>query len=159
MTKPFPEPGPTFSFSLKELVTFRLVRLNAKLSAQSTRILRESANLTPAQWRVMFIIHDHGQMSAAQIVRLIGMDKGQLSRTIRSMTERGMLKSVPSDGDNRTFDLRLTDAGRAVFEQAQPHMRKRQSKLMGALSEEERRTLFAMFDKLEAASRDLDRDA
>lgn len=156
MTSETDHDEPTFDYPLKELVTFRLVRLNAKFSAQASRILKESAGLTPAQWRVMFMIHDNGPMSPARIGKKIGMDKGQLSRTIKGMLDRGWLQSQPSKADHRSFELSLTAEGSAAFLKAQPKMRVRQSKLMNSLSKGELEALYSVFDKLEAAALELD---
>lgn len=143
---------PTFNFPLRELVTVRIVRLNAKLTAQAARILKKSAGLTPAQWRVMFMIHDNGAMSPAQIVRMIGMDKGQLSRTIKLMIDTGLLRSTSSASDQRSFELSLTEVGRAMFERAQPRMRRRQNRLMGTFTDSEREMLFSLLDRLEVTT-------
>ena len=146
------ETARTFQYTLKELVTFRMVRLNAKLTTQAARLLKNHSGLTPAQWRVMFMIHDNGPMTPARVGRLIGMDKGQLSRTIKSMVDTGILASTASEADQRSFELHLTASGQKLFHRAMPVMQKRQARLMGCLTDEERAVLYRAFDKLEAVT-------
>lgn len=144
------KPDALLTRPLRELVTFRLARLNAKLTAQASRILAESAGISLTQWRV-FALLDTGEIeTAAELVRQTHFDKALISRTVRGMIEDGYLQATPSARDQRSTVLRLTDLGRRVAARARPVMRARQETLLAALTPGELATLFACIDALDA---------
>lgn len=141
---------------LGRLLTYRLVRLNALLSAQAARILKETAGISVTQWRVMVVLDSGGSVPPAAIVKSIHIDKGQLSRTIKAMVAEGLIRSDASGADLRSHLVSLTAKGRARFEAARPAMRGRRAHLAESMDAEERAILFKAFDRIEAASRELD---
>ena len=141
---------------LQKMVTFRLSRLHARLTAQATKILKESAGISLMQWRVFVMLESHGTITPAEIVRHTDLDKSQLSRAVKSMVERGLITSETSESDQRAHSLAFTELGLEVFERARPHMRARQSRLLNALSKTEKDALFRAFQKLDSVVDDLE---
>ncbi len=139
-----------YGIPLNRMVTFRLQRLYAKLGAQAAKILKETAGLTPAQWRVLVIIDALGPVSSYQIVRSIIIDKGQLSRVLKGMVEQGLVALSHSESDQRSHVISMTEKGRTLFERARPAMTSRQREISNTLSNEEFDILIRAFDRLEA---------
>lgn len=86
--------------------TARIGLLNAHLdkspfSLSEARILYELANRTSP--------------TAAEIGRALGLDRGQLSRTLKRFVDRGLVETRAEPGDARHVLLSLTAAGRDVF--------------------------------------------
>ena len=75
-----------------------------------------------------------------------------MSRVVRALIERKLLRVEPSPIDQRVQILSLTPAGRAAYERALPHMRARREHLIGALESEERAHLFSLLARIEQAS-------
>ncbi|WP_353340093.1 MarR family winged helix-turn-helix transcriptional regulator [Pelagimonas sp. KU-00592-HH] len=150
------EETPDTQPDLQHMVTFRLSRLHARLTAQATKILKESAGISLMQWRVFVMIESRGTITPAEIVRQTDLDKSQLSRAVKSMVERGLITSETRESDQRAHSLAFTSKGLEVFEQARPYMRDRQARLLNALSAQEREALFAAFQKLDAVADDLE---
>ncbi|MDJ0629001.1 MAG: MarR family winged helix-turn-helix transcriptional regulator [Rhodobacter sp.] len=140
-----------YNVPLREMLTYRLSRLNAKMNAQATRILKKSSGLSQAQWRVLVMIDAFGPVPPAQIVRTSLMDKGQLSRTIKGMVTRGLIRLEASESDHRSHLLCITDRGRDLFERARPAMLARQTRLSGNLDEGDRAAFHRVLDRLEDA--------
>ncbi len=134
---------------LRQMLTYRFTRLNAKMNAQAGRVLKENGGLSQTQWRVLVLIDYLGPTSPAHIAREILMDKGQLSRTIKTMSEKGLIKVDASEADNRAVVISRTELGRRVFERAQPAMRQRQADFANSLTQQEREILNRAIDKLE----------
>lgn len=107
---PMPELDP-YDIPLNEMVTYRLSRLNAQLSAQATKFLKKSSGLTLTQWRVLVILDTNGETLPSEIVRKIDLDKGQLSRTIKGMVSGGLIDSRISESDGRSHVLSMTNRG------------------------------------------------
>jgi len=139
-----------YGIPLNRMVTFRLQRLYAQLGAQAAKILKETAGLTQAQWRVLVMIDAFGPVSSNQIVRTIVMDKGQLSRVLKGMAEQGMIDLVHSESDQRSHIISMTQKGRSLFERARPAMTARQRAISETLTGEEFDILIRAFDRLDA---------
>lgn len=133
----------------QRLITFRIARLNARLTAQAHRILSKTAGISLSQWRVFAIIDSIGDATAADIVRRTNFDKALISRTVSAMIADGHLSSTPDPSDQRRQVLQLTAKGRATAERAREAMRTRQETLLGCMTDEQRAALFANFDQIE----------
>lgn len=141
---------------LADMVTFRIAQLNAKLNAQSLRVLKSMSGLTLVQWRVLVFLDAKGSMPPSEIARFTEVDKGQLSRVLKVMMSIGLIQSEGRRGANRSHLVLMTEKGRAVFSNAHPAMQCRQKRLMGSLSQAERNMLFQALEKLSRAAREFD---
>lgn len=147
--------GP-YQTPLDQLMTYRLSRVYAQLNAQAARVLRESSGLSQVQWRVLVMLDSFGEISANRIVQQLIIDKGQLSRTLKSMVKDGLILVRENETDSRSSKLSMTEKGRALFEQSRPAMQARQEALNAHLTDEERRVFLSTLRKLEAAIREFD---
>ncbi len=140
---------------LHQFLTFRLARVQAKLNAQATRILREVAGLSLTQWRIIALIGNasgDGPTRSADLTRAAEFDKGQFSRKLKTLVETGLVVAQVDERDNRVQLLSLSDAGQALFDRTWPTMQARQAALRATITAEERDALISALDKLEAAS-------
>jgi len=137
---------------LRSFLTFRLARVHARLNTQAGNLLKQTSGISLSQWRVLAMIGSGGEdtVSAADIKRLVGFDKGLFSRTLQGLIREGLVTSVIDAQDHRRQRLSLTEAGRTVYDRTLPAMRARQEKLRAALEPEELAALFSALDKLEA---------
>lgn len=137
---------------LQQFLTYRLTRLHAKLNAQASRILSEHAGITLTQWRIIALTGGKGEITLTDIHRATQMDKGQLSRTIKTMLEEALIASRASLNDQRQQLLTLTRTGQQIYLETLPKMQTRQKMLMDSLAPEEKKMIFSAIDKLELAS-------
>jgi DNA-binding MarR family transcriptional regulator len=137
---------------LKDFLTYRLSRVQAKLNAQMAKILRENVGLTVMQWRVIALVGAAGQTRFSALVKEAVLDKGFLSRNLKTLIEQGFILSEPDENDQRAQNLRLSSKGQSVFEQALPITRRRQEWLGKDLSPDEIATFRRVLEKLELAS-------
>jgi DNA-binding MarR family transcriptional regulator len=138
-------------FDLSSLLTFRMARVQAKLNAQGSRILREVSGLSLAQWRILLILGADGETTPSEVSRNAQFDKGLLSRKLKLLIEDGLVKTRPHPTDRRQQILSLTPAGQKMFQETLPHMTARQERLRGLFEEEELSVLYDVFDKIEDA--------
>lgn len=136
---------------LNQLITYRVSRLHAQLNAHSTRLLQAHSDLSLTEWRVLVMLDTWHDVSAAEIARRSRLDKGQLSRCIKGMIDRGLVTSANSLTDNRTQILKLTETGRSLHQKLRPHMRARQHVLNDAIGADALPGFLAAIDRLEAA--------
>lgn len=84
-----------------------------------------------------------------QIAQALTLDKGQLSRSVTAMAERGWITPDADPGDQRTFLLDLTGAGAALNTRLLARARTRNKNVVSALSAGELAMFFALLDKLQ----------
>ena len=145
------EPAEIKQIALKEQVTYLIARLNARLTAQAVRILRETSDLSLSQWRLMAVIDSQGPISMAEFIRFTEFDKGQTSRVASDLLRRGFLSAQEAENSKRIQILSFTPLGRAAFDAAAVRMKQRREFMVQALSPAEHVQLQVMVDKLNAA--------
>jgi DNA-binding MarR family transcriptional regulator/N-acetylglutamate synthase-like GNAT family acetyltransferase len=69
-----------------------------------------------AEVRVLYELAHHERCTASQLCRELDLDAGYVSRIVQGFLRRGLLDRTKSDRDGRESWLRLTQAGRDVFE-------------------------------------------
>ena len=65
--------------------------------------------------RVLFELANREHPTASEIAETLGLDRGYLSRTLRSFQKRGLVTTKTGSADRRRALLRLTPAGRRAF--------------------------------------------
>ncbi len=141
-----------FAAGLTSFVTFRLARVQNKLNAQASAMLSAHSDLSLTEWRMISLINASGETSAAELSRTAQMDKGQISRALKSLTAKGCVATRTSASDQRQSLLSLSPAGIAIHRRLVAIMRRRQERLTQAMSDTELETLYAVLEKLETAA-------
>ena len=132
-------------------VTYRLAKLQSRLNAQGTAILKEKSGLSLVEWRVIQVIRMFDNPSLSQIADHVQMDKGQLSRKIKGMIEKELLTSQRDNKDKRIQKLDLTKKAIEINQRLMPIMERRQHHLLADVSPEELVLFYRVIDKIEAA--------
>ncbi|MEM6386849.1 MAG: MarR family winged helix-turn-helix transcriptional regulator [Pseudomonadota bacterium] len=139
--------------SPSSFVTFRLAKLQASLNAQATGLLKANSGLSLVEWRLIQILRMHKSASLSEIARIVQMDKGQLSRKIKAMVEKGLLRTETDKQDQRVQHLKLTAAAKRLSEKMMPTMEARQALLLADISADDLATFYEVVDKLDKASK------
>src|SRR5690606_16543319 len=95
-------------------------------------------------------------MRFSEVTSRSGMDKGQVSRTLREMAKKGYakMKSIRPRGSRAAEALAapvmvsITPKGKALYAAVLPVARRRQVELLMSLTESERIALYSILDKL-----------
>lgn len=133
-----------------EYFTYRVAQLSARLNVQASRLLRDSCDLSPVQWRLLALIHVSAPVNSATLVRSIAMDAGQFSRSLKSLINDGLIKSRVDTTDHRRQVLSLTSKGIKRYKLAAPIMKKRRDALMHGVSKADRDAFFRVLDHLDS---------
>ncbi len=149
MTK---DPAKHDELPLHRFLTYRLARVQARLNAQATRILRDKAGLSLPQWRILALIGSHEPASSAKLANIFAFDKALFSRKLKDLVADGLVVSETDENDHRVHHLKLSCRGRVLYESTLPHMRARQRALLGSLSNGEVEAFFSALEKLENAA-------
>jgi DNA-binding MarR family transcriptional regulator len=133
-------------------LSFRLNFLAFRFNDPVYRWIETRYGLVRPEFVALYAVGLKEGVAAKNIVSSSGLPKNTLSRAIQKLLQRRLLKRETDRDDLRSFVLRLTPAGRAIYEEAMPLMLERQSTMLSALSEAEQRQLCELMDKLVIAS-------
>lgn len=75
--------------------------------------LHTSVSLPEA--RILYELAQHAQLSPKALAEELGIDPGQLSRTLQGLQQRHLISRKPSSRDKRQIEVTLTAKGRATF--------------------------------------------
>jgi DNA-binding MarR family transcriptional regulator len=89
--------------------------------------------------------------SAQFIVRCTRTHKTRISRAVSRLLELGLIERAGNGDDRREQQLKMTQKGRALYEEMVPLVLGREQEMLACLSEEERRGFALALDKLERA--------
>ncbi len=141
------------SLELERFLPYRLVILSTRTSQAVARIYAERFDLTIPQWRVIATLGQYEIRTARDIARHGMMHKSTVSRAVAALVRRGLLRKEPNAFDMREEHLRLTDAGREIYEAVVPEALAFEEKIAAAFDDEERALFLALLDKLDAHTR------
>ena len=120
-------------------------------------VLREGllhSPYSPTEARVLFEVASREDLSASELSRELGLDRGYLSRILARLERRGLIVKIPSESDARRRLLSLTPAGKDAFTLLDSRSREEVAEMLGGLSEvnqqrllEAMRTIEGIFSK------------
>src|SRR6476646_3776546 len=73
------------------------------------------SNFSITEARVLYELAHRDAPTASEIAQSLDLDRGYLSRLLRSFKKRGLISTAISKNDRRHTHLRLTPAGRRAF--------------------------------------------
>ena len=133
---------------ISQFYTYRLHKLSTLLSRQMHDELKARYRLGLAEWRTVAALGEFGPLSLRDVSRRGAIDKAQVSRLLPGLIDRGYVVRDPHPSDRRRASLRLTDAGRKLYEEIRIVGRQRQAWLVEELTGEERAMLVGCLDRL-----------
>lgn len=134
-----------------DLATFLPYRLSIASNAVSLRIAREYQarfGLRVADWRLMAVLGQGVPMTQRELVDATRMDKVTVSRASAALAERALVARAASERDRRSHHLALTRDGQALYDEIAPVALALEADLIADFSDEERRLLEALLDRL-----------
>lgn len=82
------------------------------------RPILEPLGLTHPQYLVMLALWGDAPLRFRQLAEMLRMDPATLSPIVKRMEQYGLIERAPVEGDERTFTLSPTEAGRVLREEA-----------------------------------------
>jgi DNA-binding MarR family transcriptional regulator len=139
-------------------LTFRLTRLTNSLRNNLTKRYLEEFELSLPEWRLLALVTRFSPLRFSELTQRSHMDKGQVSRTLRVMTDRGLTKTrIIAQRGSRSAEalaapvsVAVTAKGKKLYKSIMPVAQRRQTQLLELMSPAERLALFATLEKLYA---------
>ena len=134
---------------LPSFVPFRLNRLAVAVSNYLSVIYRERFGLDIPEWRVLVTVGPERGCTAQYIAGSTRMHKTRVSRAIAHLEELGLMERNSSARDRREMQLRLSKAGRRMYQELVPPALERERMLLACLNKDELRGFLLALERLE----------
>jgi len=132
---------------MRGVFTFRIISLLDLLRRSGTLAHRRSFDLSGIEWRIMSQVGDHAPLSLNDLADLLNLDRGQVSRAVKAMKERGLLSSRRRPG-GPAIDITLSDEGKALHEQMVALAIERNEFLVGDIPDDEIARVSEVLDRV-----------
>ena len=132
---------------LETHLSFRISRLSKLLDNQAARLLTGSG-LTLTGYRILFVLSIFRETTAADLSRLMVMDRAQISRAVSGLIGEGSISNRPDPTNRRKRLLRVTESGETRLDGVRQRFRERQQLLESLLAEDELGGLSTAIDRL-----------
>ncbi|WP_010288837.1 MarR family winged helix-turn-helix transcriptional regulator [Kurthia massiliensis] len=113
-----------------------LVLTTRPFEMQLNEILQEQG-IHRSDWSVLYyLIHDP-HLAAADIAKCLGIEKPNVTRTIKNLMSMNYVKVTPSKEDGRKKDIMVTQKGHEMYEEVRIYVDLFERETMQGLSEEQ----------------------
>lgn len=146
-----PAPAEHPVLDLEHFLPYRLSVLSNRVSADIAGFYHHRFGLSVTEWRAMAVLGRFPGISAMEVAERTAMDKVAVSRAVNALLSREWLQRTFHENDRRRSMLRLSEQGRAVYDQIVPLALKLEASLLDAFDADEKATLARFLDKLDAA--------
>lgn len=109
----------------------------------------EQFGLSVSEWRMLSVLAEASELPFSELVQRSATDKGQVSRTLKLMEERGLV-TLRTEGviPRKKVLCRISEEGRTLYEHIIPIARRRQAAIIRQLSLGERRAVYGALRRL-----------
>lgn len=147
-----PAPPADGATPLGGLLTMRLVYFFNLMRRSGVLAQRRLFAMSEVEWRIMTMVGAHAPLSLNRLAELTLQDRGQLSRTVKGMVERGLLTRERRPG-GPTVDIAFAPDGHAMHERMVVRAKERDRQLTEGLAPEDaavmRRAIETMISRAE----------
>lgn len=141
---------------IRDLLAYRIARMAAANDRAGQIWARKKFGLRITEWRVLGLVHAIEPARFAAVADELHMDKGQLSRVIKSLMAKDLLRADADSSDQRTFQLKTTGKGHDLHERLFAFAKQRNEMIISEMSrsdvDEFSRLLHRFADNIEIAA-------
>ncbi|GAA0773615.1 MarR family transcriptional regulator [Roseibium denhamense] len=136
-------------FNLETFFPYLVRVFYSDVTQALSSVYQRDYGMMPAEWRTMAILGSApAGLQASEIVTRSSMDKVVVSRAVKRMEERGFLLRESNAADGRSFLLKLSDSGRAAFEDLAPKLLKVEREMLEGLSAADVDTILSIMQRI-----------
>ena len=135
---------------LRDMISYRLARFVSFNERLAQAHVSEAFGVTLGEWRTFAIIQFMAPVSLVDLGRQMLADKGQLSRMVKRLVDRGWVSRRKTPGNERSITLSLTPPGREKYREIMAFVAKRNGVLQSVLTPRERIQVVSMMERLTA---------
>lgn len=135
--------------AVEDLLFYRLSRVAVTAGSMVVRLCEGQYGITRREWRFLGQLAMQDKLAPTVLAQKAHLDKARTSRAITSLAEKGLVERLVNTADRRQAEVALTDAGRALYVQLMPRVRRLNHELLEALTGDEVTLLDGLLDRLQ----------
>jgi DNA-binding MarR family transcriptional regulator len=109
----------------------------------------DPAGVSPNELRMLMALSGEGESAGHELAELMGMHAMNVSRSLSSLHEMGLVESIADPSNRRRKPFRLSSQGKAAFGAMEPDIARVADFLLGSLSPYERKMLKKLLTKID----------
>ncbi|KAA5804654.1 winged helix-turn-helix transcriptional regulator [Alkalicaulis satelles] len=148
--RPGSRPAAAGRLRLADYLPYRLSVASNRASGLIARAYQARFGLSIQEWRVIAVLGEGAPRTAQGVCEATAMDKVTVSRAIRALDARELVRRSANEHDRRASDVTLTPEGEAIYAEVAPLALRYEAALLEGFSPDERARLMALLSKLEA---------
>ena len=134
---------------LRDMVTFRLLRIAAKLTQGFIQSYTSQFGIGLPEWRTLGMLGQFGPLPSIRIAELAEMDRGSISRAVAWLEERDLVRRMDDPGHQRRKIVAMTVLGKRLHDRICAHAKERQRRILGVIAPEEHAVLNQLLSKID----------
>lgn len=131
---------------IRELVSYRISRVANAMSRSAAARYRREFGVSLGEWRILALLGSDAPLTLNRLARLAALDKGQMSRAVAKLSERGLI--LREFGGGRTTVLTLSREGQRIYGGLIVAANERDEAFWNCLTQRERTALDSALEKL-----------
>ena len=108
--------------------------------------------INPVQMAIIIRCHTGDANTVTQLTQIVPMSAGFISRQVEALVKKRLLYRKYSEEDRRVTYLGLTEEAENMMPELMRHRRENEAELLAGVSEDEKKALVAIVDKILANS-------
>ena len=133
---------------LATFLPYQLTNIATRVSNDFAEVYQTKYGLNIPQWRILANLAQYGQSNAKDLCTQANMDKSTVSRAVKVLIDKGLVRSELNKQDKRAALLVLSKAGQSLYENIAPDALNWEKQLLSTLTNEEYEVLVSIFEKL-----------
>lgn len=129
------------------LVSMRMIRLFVMLRKSGILAQRRQFELSETEWRIMTQLGETASLSLNGLADAMLQDRGQLSRAVKSMVERGLLTRERKPGGPEV-EINLSEEGRRIYARMVEWVHERDRTLTAGIPQEDVATVWRVLGEM-----------
>jgi len=146
---------PRKNLRLSGFIPYRLSVVANTISTAIAGAYAQRFDLSIPEWRVIAVLADRPNISAAEVAEQTAMDKVAVSRAVASLLRSKRLQRRMARADRRRSVLSLSAAGERVYSEVVPFALRYEKALLAPLNNDERVTLDRLLAMLLARAEEM----
>jgi DNA-binding MarR family transcriptional regulator len=133
---------------LEHFLPYRLSVVSNRISQIIADTYARRFGIGITEWRMIAVLGREPGLSANGVAERTAMDKVAVSRALARLMERALVQRDTHGDDRRRSVLELSEAGYRIYDEVVPLALARERALLAHFSNEDKRQLDALLDKL-----------
>jgi DNA-binding MarR family transcriptional regulator len=142
---------PTGIAALDERIPFLLSQLGSQMASEFDRRMR-GIGVAPRTYAVLMALASQDGQSQRQLSARLGIHRNVMVSVIDALEADGLVKRMAHPDDRRAFAITLTDRARTLLPDLDRQGQELEDKVTAPLSEEERRMLRDLLQRIAAGA-------